>query len=247
MGYNVPMNLPARPPWVPKSPPGAKDLPYDDGEPMETEKHRRQMNVLIDSLNTAWADRDDFYAAGNMFVYYSELQTRQNDFKGPDVFVVLDTHKHARLSWVVWEEDGRTPNVVIELLSATTEKTDRGEKMDIYSKVLHVGEYYLFDPLSGALEGYSLDAARRRYLPIEPLGDGSLPSEQLGLRLIVNNKAIEYVSGPWLRWIDEQGTILPAAPELVAAEKQRADQQAQRALELAEKLAAYEAKFGKLE
>jgi phage-related minor tail protein len=66
-------------------------------------------------------------------------------------------------------------------------------------------------------------------VPIEPLGDGSLPSEQLGLRLIVNNKAIEYVSGPWLRWIDEQGTILPAAPELVAAEKQRADQQAQRA------------------
>jgi hypothetical protein len=27
-----------------------------------------------------------------MFVYYSELQAKSNDFRGPDVFVVLDTY-----------------------------------------------------------------------------------------------------------------------------------------------------------
>jgi Uma2 family endonuclease len=221
---------------------------------METEKHRRQMNVLIESLNLAWAERNDFYVSGNMFVYYSELQTRQNDFKGPDVFVVLDTHKHERLSWVVWEEGGKTPDVVIELLSATTETTDRGEKMDIYAKILNVGEYYLFDPLSGELEGYRLDREKKQYTPIPPLHDGSLPSGLLGLRLTVSDKPIEYLEGPWLRWIDDGDALLPVASELVEHEKERAEQEAQRAeqesrraLELAEKLAAYEAKFGKLE
>ena len=48
---------------------------------METERHRHQMNLLIDSLAEAWNDRDDFYVGGNMFVYYSELQAKRNDFR----------------------------------------------------------------------------------------------------------------------------------------------------------------------
>lgn len=58
--------------------------------------------------------------------------------------------EHDRMrSWVVWQEDGRTPDGVIELLSATTETADRGEKMRIYAKLLREPEYYLFDPLAG--------------------------------------------------------------------------------------------------
>jgi Uma2 family endonuclease len=105
------------------------------------------MTLLLESLYLAWKDRDDFFAGGNMFVYYSELQSKRNDFRGPDVFVVLDTHKYpTRRSWVVWEEDGRVPDVVIEIISESTEAQDRGAKMDIYAKLLRVSEYYLFDP-----------------------------------------------------------------------------------------------------
>jgi hypothetical protein len=39
------------------------------------------------------------------------------------------------------------------LLSATTEKVDRGDKMRIYARLLKVGEYFLFDPFSGVFEG----------------------------------------------------------------------------------------------
>jgi hypothetical protein len=66
--------------WEPPMPP--TDLIFDDGEPMESNRHRIAMNVLIRSINQAFANRDDFFAGGNMFVYYSSTQVRNRDFKG---------------------------------------------------------------------------------------------------------------------------------------------------------------------
>jgi len=77
-------------------PPRGEDLPYSDGVPMESERHISQMVSLILSLRLAWKDRTDFYVGGNMSVYFSEPQSRKNDFRGPDVFVVLDTVKVAQ-------------------------------------------------------------------------------------------------------------------------------------------------------
>ncbi|WP_437604602.1 hypothetical protein WMF20_25545 [Sorangium sp. So ce834] len=34
-------------------------------------------------------DREDVYVSGNVAIYFSELQAKKNDFRGPDVFVVL--------------------------------------------------------------------------------------------------------------------------------------------------------------
>ena len=65
------------------------DLPYDDGEPLESNWHRLQINLLGDALRQHWPKRTDFFAGGNMFVYYSLEQARTRDYKGPDFFVVL--------------------------------------------------------------------------------------------------------------------------------------------------------------
>ena len=126
---------------------------------METERHAKQQAILLSSLELAWDDRRDFYVGGNMFVYYSELQTKKNDFRGPDLFVVLNTTHRERKSWVVWGEDGRTPDVVIELLSETTEDVDRGEKMRIYANLLRVTSLL---PLRSAHERVRGLRARRR-------------------------------------------------------------------------------------
>jgi Uma2 family endonuclease len=150
---------------------------------METERHRKQMTLLIETLESAWRDRTDFYVGGNMFIYFSELQAKKNDFRGPDVFVVLDTERRERKSWVVWQEGGRTPDVVIELVSPSTEAIDRGEKMRTYAKLLHVAAYYLFDPLSGVMEAYALDMASRSYTVAPPDADGTFPCPPLGLKL----------------------------------------------------------------
>src|SRR5262245_33364759 len=112
-------------PWGGKALPGQDELPCDDGEPMETGFHHAQGTVLIDSLAVAWSDRRDYYVAGNMFVYFSEQQIKRNDFRGPDVFVVLGAERKPRKSWVAWEEGGKLPDVVIEVISESTEHVDR--------------------------------------------------------------------------------------------------------------------------
>ena len=74
--------------WEPPAPPS--DLIFDDGEPLETNRHRIAMNLLIRSVNSSLADRTDFFAGGNLFVYYSYDQVMNRDFRGPDFFVALD-------------------------------------------------------------------------------------------------------------------------------------------------------------
>jgi Uma2 family endonuclease len=242
----------------PKPPPRGEDLPWDDGEPMESERHGHQMDLLIESLLFAWRDREDFYVAGNMFLYFSEAQSRKNDFRGPDVFVVLDTIKRERKSWVVWEENGRTPNVVIELLSPSTERVDRGEKMKIYARVLRVPAYYLYDPFTHVLEGYSLDEEQLSYRRLSPDEQGRLRCAPLGLSLGLVECEYRGIRIPWLRWIDPAGrplfthgewASLRADEETQRAdeekrradeEKRRADEEKRRADELAARLAQYE-------
>ena len=219
---------------APAPPPTQDELPCEDGEPMETPKHREQMILLIHSLQRWLADREDVYVGGNMALYYSDLQARNQDFKAPDFFVVLDAvpaserPERERKSWVVWEEDGRTPDVVIELLSESTEREDRGRKMRVYAS-LKVREYYLYDPITGLLEGYRLDG--RAYAPMTLRADGDLDCQVLGLRLGVVPGALFQHEGPWLRWKTPDGALLLNGEE-------EADQQRARAEKLAAKLRA---------
>jgi Uma2 family endonuclease len=76
-------------------PPG--DL-YSDEPPLETELHLRQILLLIDSIERLWQDRQDFYAFGNLTIYYSPNQRKSEDFRGSDFFVVLGTERKPRKS-----------------------------------------------------------------------------------------------------------------------------------------------------
>jgi hypothetical protein len=64
--------------------PTQDNLPCDDGVPMETERHRKQMELLIYSLEPWLIQQPQGgYVNGNMFVYYRFKQIGQQDFKGP--------------------------------------------------------------------------------------------------------------------------------------------------------------------
>src|SRR3990172_4663562 len=81
------------------------DLPTEDGEPMETYQHFLQMSLCLYVILHTWRDRNDFFAGGDMFVYYSLEQAQQViaelegtarkriAFRGPDVFVVLGVER----------------------------------------------------------------------------------------------------------------------------------------------------------
>jgi len=210
-------------------PPTEDELPYDDGMPMETHRHVLQMFLLIEVLNHYWAEREDGFVGGDMFVYFSPDQVYTHDFRGPDVFVVQGVSKRSRKSWVVWQE-GKAPDVVIELLSETTAEKDRNEKKLIYQDRLRVPEYFWYDPYSGELAGFSLRDGK--YVAIEPDADGRLVSQQLGLMLRRWEGVYQREEATWLRWATPDGVLLPTPKEQAEQEHQQslaAQQQAEQA------------------
>ncbi|MDF0556192.1 Uma2 family endonuclease [Kamptonema sp. UHCC 0994] len=206
------------------------NLITDDGEPMESNNHRISMNLLIQSLKYHWRDRQDFFVGGNMFVYYSANQVKNQDFKGPDFFVVLDVDGTInRDAWIAWEEDSRLPDVVIELMSPSTAEIDLTTKKDIYERKLKTQDYFVYDPNNAtSLRGWTL-INRRRYKPLNPNDQGRLYCQSLDLWLGVWQGKIENTQGNWLRFFDADGNLVLMGDE---AETQRAERLAAKLREL---------------
>ncbi len=220
-------------------PPTQAELPYDDNTTMETQRHKVQMELLIDTLSFWLDQREDGYVGGNMFVYYSLKQVRNEDFKGPDFFAVLDVPKGERLSWVTWEE-GKAPDVVIELLSISTASVDKNEKKLIYQNQMRVPEYFWFDPFnSNDWAGFMLQ--NRVYQPIAQNAQGQLVSQALGLALVRWKGIYKGINITWLRWATLDGELLPNSEEIAEQEKLRAEQEELRAEQ--EKLRAEQEKL----
>jgi Uma2 family endonuclease len=207
------------PSWLAR-PPSVDELITDDGESLESERHRLQMTLLIETLDRHLAGRDDVYVGGNMFLYYSAVQSKQMDFRGPDVFVVLDTERRERKAWVIWEEEGKAPDLIIELTSESTAEIDRGPKKRIYGRLLHVPAYFIYDPFSAELEGNVLPLAAGGYQALAPVRSGRLPAGLLGLELGVWRGTYCSVDAPWLRWHLPDGALLPTGAEAAGAAEQ---------------------------
>jgi Uma2 family endonuclease len=204
----------------------------EDNEPLETPQHLKAMNVLIDSLRHAWADRQDVYIGGNMFLYFSPDQVRNHGYCGPDFFVVQHTRKdNNRQAWVVWEEGGRTPDLVVELLSTSTKNFDLDGKKTLYRKQLKTPDYVVCDPLDpdSLLQGWHLH--RNRYQKLRPNDRGWLWCESLGLWLGTWFGTIKQETGTWLRFYDVRGQLLLLPEEderRQTEEKQRQTEEEQR-------------------
>jgi Uma2 family endonuclease len=197
------------------------ELPYDDGENMDTGRHGLQIDLLRTTLRPWIEARPDGFAGGNMFVYFSPAQLRNEDFKGPDFFVALGVPKGERRSWVCWDE-GKNPDLVIELLSDSTAHTDKNEKKQVYERQLQVAEYYWFDPFApDDWAGFHLQNGQ--YQEVFPNAQGQFISQVLQLSLVRWSGIFEGVQATWLRWAKFDGTLLPTADERAAEERQRAD------------------------
>jgi Uma2 family endonuclease len=185
-----------------------------DEPPLETELHLRQLVLLIQCLEWWWRDRQDFYAFGNLTVYYSPRQRKSEQFRGPDFFVVLGTERKPRKSWVVWEEDGKYPNLIVEILSESTAATDRGLKKQLYQDTFRTPDYFWFDPNSLEFQGFHL--LDGRYVELVPNQQGWLWSQQLELFL-----GIDATSS--LRFFTPEGDLVPTPVEVADRERQRSE------------------------
>jgi Uma2 family endonuclease len=208
--------------------------PDTDFEPMaESDFQADSLTYLRSALSDYFQNQPQVYVSGNLLIYYEEGHPELS--VAPDVFVVLDVPKHQRDIYKVWEE-GKAPDVVIEITSRTTKQKDEEVKPKLYRQ-LGIREYFQYDPkgeyLKPALKGRRL-TEQRRYQQMTPIYglDGSLrfTSRVLGgleLRLERGN----------LRLFDPRtGKYLFTYSEAVAAYQQEVEQKqlAQRQAQMAQ-------------
>jgi Uma2 family endonuclease len=213
--------------WKPEPPPS--NLVFDDGEPLESNRHRIAMNALITSLRYSWQPDQDFFVGGNMFIYFSDREVFNKDFRGPDFFVALNANSQSdRQGWVVWQEGGHYPDIIIEILSDSTAKTDKTTKKELYERTFRTPDYFIFDPSeSESFEGWHL--GNSHYQAIALNDRGWLWSESLQLWLGLWEGEIERLNGSWLRFFDQEGDLILLPSEFAAIETERANREFDRA------------------
>lgn len=155
--------------------------PESDGKPMgETDLHRDEIIRHLDLLEYFYRDQK-VYVSGDILVYYEQGNPRK--FVVPDAFIVKGLKPGPRRVYKIWVE-GKVPDLIIETTSRKTRRKDTTEKPELYAQ-LGVKEYFLFDPeqdyLDPPLQGHRLEGTG--YKTIEPLAEGGLLSQELGLRL----------------------------------------------------------------
>jgi Uma2 family endonuclease len=177
------------------------DYPTSDGKPMgETDLHRQDMIDVIEVLEDYFAADPRVYVSGNLLLFYERGNRRKHI--SPDAFVVRGVPKLPRRDYYLLWEEGKAPDVAIEITSKTTRREDQKKKRGIYREILKVTEYFLFDPtrdyLRPPLQGFRL--VEGEYMPIAPVR-GRLPSEVLGLHLEKSAEQLRLfdpVTGGWL-------------------------------------------------
>ncbi|MGD1866674.1 MAG: Uma2 family endonuclease [Phormidesmis sp.] len=217
----------------------------ESNEPeMESSLHYAQLALLVACLEWLWRDKDDFFVGANLTIYFSREQLKNRDFRGPDFFLFNKVEKKPRKSWVVWEEGGRYPDLIIELLSDSTARTDRNLKKALYQDRFRTPEYFWFSPETLEFEGYRL--MNGIYEAIAPAENGYFCSQSQSLYLGVHQGQLRYFqpNGDLVLTPGEYGvqSALQAESERQKAESER--QKAASERQRAETLAAQLRKLG---
>jgi hypothetical protein len=216
-------------------PPDVSHLVTEDDTPVDNIFSERQMALLREALYTSWSGPGDgrpFVAMGNVALY----ATNYLPPLVPDLLLSLDVTLPAdpmlkeHRSYFLWLY-GKPPEVVIEVVS-NRKGGELGDKLLDYAR-LGVSYYVVYDP-----EGHISSAPLRvfvrqgaRFVETEDRWLG-----EVGLGLVTWQGVYDGMDAVWLRWVDREGRMLATGPEATLQERQRADQERQRARLLAEKL-----------
>jgi len=200
-----------------------------DEPELESDFHRDQIDLLLRLMRWYWRDRDDVYFSGNTTVYYDPEQRTNRNFRGPDIFVAFGAEKRRRNSWMVWREGGNYPDVVFELLSDSTAKTDRTTKKTLYQNEWALPNYFWFHPETKEFRGFEL--VNGQYQDIHPNSRGHLWSEPMQLFVGIHDDEM-------LRLFSPSGDLILLEEEEERSLKEAALEREKMALQRAEQLAA---------
>jgi Uma2 family endonuclease len=231
------------------------DLPSEDPEEsgLPDEFHDLQPQLLSATLRLQDYSSDQIFTGTDLNIYYNQRHPRWH--KRPDWFLVVDVprlyaEQDLRNSYVVWDE-GKTPTVVVELLSPGREEEDLGafvdqwievespvelppytieedesgikppHKLNVYEQILKVPYYVVFDRYHDRLRAFVLTEGRYKELA---LNEPKLWIPELKAGLGVWFGTFQGIERLWLRWYDAAGNWIPTDTEIVEIAQQRAEQ-----------------------
>ena len=129
-----------------------------------------------------------------------------------------------RKFWYVWEEEGRYPDVIIELMSESTAQVDKTTKKELYAHTFGTQNYFYYDPQTQELRGFHL--VEGAYIDLTPNKQGRLWCEALKLWVGLWQGEYQGQTHHWLRFYDQAGQLVLTGKE---TEHQRAELERRRA------------------
>ncbi|GIW25465.1 Uma2 family endonuclease [Meiothermus sp.] len=161
-------------------------------EYLALEEKARRKHELVDGVLYAMAGASELHnlIAGNVFfrlrqqaqgkpcrVFMSDMKLRVDAFTSyyPDVMVVCEPDQADYYK--------ERPCLVVEVMSRSTEATDRREKLAKYRQIPSLRAYVLVDSLSRRVEAYYREGPNWLYLDVVGTGSVPIPCPEMHLSL----------------------------------------------------------------
>jgi Uma2 family endonuclease len=224
--------------------PDHTQLPDSDGTFVKNFQEHPQSILLTESI---WSKLEQLHPDGQFAIgqdsgiYWRITEPPQRGAEAPDWFYVANVPStldgQMRRSYVLWQEIV-APSIVIEFVSGNGEEerdqTPYKGKFWVYEQAIRVPFYAIYEVQKSSVEVYHLLEGKYQLMSANERGHYYIPP--LGVELGLWQGIYKNVELPWLRWWDEQGKLLPTPEEVAIEERQRAEQEKQRADRLAAKL-----------
>jgi Uma2 family endonuclease len=199
--------------------------PSSDGQPMAESTTQYKLIVKIQAgCESLFKNDPNVFVAADLLWY--PVEGRPDISQAPDTMVIFGRPKGDRPSYIQFQEDNIAPQVTFEIRSHNDRQTKMNKKLSFYQR--HgVEEYYLYDPERNELEGWQRIEGNLEV--VEPM-EGWI-SPRLGVRFELGEDGLEIYRPDGQRFLsyaelEEQGEL----------NRQRAEQESQRAERLAAKL-----------
>jgi Uma2 family endonuclease len=123
-----------------------------DGELYVTPSPLNYHQKIVLNLTGAFWQFLEIHPLGELRFAPLDVILSDHNVLQPDLLLVLNEHKDILQDWV-----RGAPDLVIEILSPSTEARDRGIKLKAYARY-GVREYWIVDPVAQVVEVYRLSA-----------------------------------------------------------------------------------------
>ena len=222
--------------------PTAAELPHSDETPVDNQLQDDIPQLLKSILQRIWSDRQDWFFAVDMGLYYNPDEPAIV----PDAFLALGVDRfrdvNGRLSYVLWEEENVMPVLALEVVSQKY-NGEYEQKLQDYQD-LGILYYAIYNPRGGQgrrfrqrsiLEVYRRIGGRYVLQPGNPVWMSEL---NLGLGYEGGNNG--GWQRDWLYWYDREGQRYATNEELVQQEREQRRLAEERLAELEARLKAIE-------